>query len=112
MKDNIFLSDSNNFIKKHIIVAHLCGLKAHFAVSACFILATTGTTWYNFFVYVVIVVLVVVCLLFIGRGEATGMLPLQDGAYKDSLLFVPRTSMRQSYDIFAKWQREWGIFLR
>ena len=72
MKDNIFLSDSNNFIKKHIIVALLCGVKAHFAVSVCFILTTTGTTWYNFFVYVVIVVLVVVCFLFIRRGEAQG----------------------------------------
>ena len=36
---------------------------------------------------------------------------MHDGAYKDSLLFVPRTSMRQSYDIFAKWQREWGKFI-
>ena len=47
------------------------------------------------------------------RVRQQGMLPLQDGSHKDCLLFVPQTTMRQSYDIFAKRQREWGkIFLR
>ena len=46
------------------------------------------------------------------EGEATGMLPLQAGAHKDSLLFVPQTSMQQSYDIFAKKQRGGEFFLR
>ena len=62
-------------------MADICGVQAHFAVSAWF--------------------------LFIGRGvRQQGMLPLQDGSHKDCLLFVPQTTMRQSYDIFAKWQRE------
>ena len=40
-------------------------------------------------------------------------LPLHAGRQKYCLTFVLLTCMRQSYDIFAKWKREWGkIFLR
>ena len=46
------------------------------------------------------------------RVGQQGMLSLQDGSHKDCLLLVVHISMQQSYDIFAKWQREWGNFLR
>ena len=62
-------------------------MKAHFAVSAWFYSSV--------------------------RVRQQGMLSLQDGSHKDCLLFVPQTTMRQSYDIFAKWQKGMGkIILR
>ena len=46
------------------------------------------------------------------RVRQQGMLPLKDGSHKDCLLFVPQTSMRQSYDILRNDKGNGEICLR